>query len=462
MANNIRLIKVRLVNWGCFSDITFPINGNNVLITGENATGKTTALDGIKYGMIEDTKFNSAMDSSDRGVEKYVHGYLGDVNGTLLRPGDVVSYILMEYYDYTAKKSTVIGHCIESATINHKNIICFYHDNAVIDDFVLMDEGRIVLPFDSMKFRDKLFITCKEKNGDSMYEKDPQKRNLIMTRRLGLRCDAKDLRKRLATIAGFNKESFHKNSSINSFFQRFIYPEKKISCISDIVRIQSDTNSVLAEIDRHKKKLEEINKALAVAIEYKDADTLYRTNMLLKQKQHIAAIQKDIDRLKNEKEINEHKQDILKEKIEAIKKEEARAAEEYQQAKINSGFLSYEEQIQKCENEISSIEDELATLEQEKALVVSLSETLRNELGWFLSETNDNEVIRKLEVILDQDEDMTSVALPLIQSLQQNQKTILEDMRNQANDLRHQLEDVRSERVEITKKLLKLKENNII
>ena len=43
-----KLRKIRLINWHYFSNETIEIK-NNVLLTGQNATGKSTILDAISF-----------------------------------------------------------------------------------------------------------------------------------------------------------------------------------------------------------------------------------------------------------------------------------------------------------------------------------------------------------------------------------------------------------------------------
>ena len=44
----MKLVKIKLVNWHIFTNHTINLSGN-VLITGENASGKSTLLDAIYY-----------------------------------------------------------------------------------------------------------------------------------------------------------------------------------------------------------------------------------------------------------------------------------------------------------------------------------------------------------------------------------------------------------------------------
>ena len=86
---------MKIINWHLFSKETIEIK-NNVVITGENGTGKSTLLDALQYVLnCRESQFNSAAnDSGKRNIEGYMRGKLGREGKPFLRTGDVVSYIV--------------------------------------------------------------------------------------------------------------------------------------------------------------------------------------------------------------------------------------------------------------------------------------------------------------------------------------------------------------------------------
>ena len=85
-----KLNRVRLLNWMYFGYETFPINQGSVLISGENAAGKSTVLDAIQMVLTgNSTKFNKAAnENSDRDLKSYVRCKIDTTEKTFLREGN--------------------------------------------------------------------------------------------------------------------------------------------------------------------------------------------------------------------------------------------------------------------------------------------------------------------------------------------------------------------------------------
>ncbi|QUW17802.1 hypothetical protein JSQ78_07940 [Agrococcus sp. Marseille-Q4369] len=110
-----RLAEVQLLNWGTFDGLhRVPIARKGQLITGSSGSGKSSLLDGIAAVLTPDgmLQFNAAAQGAgggrgDRSIVSYVRGAWSKaadeeqdrVVSRFLRPGTVVSGVLLRYHD---------------------------------------------------------------------------------------------------------------------------------------------------------------------------------------------------------------------------------------------------------------------------------------------------------------------------------------------------------------------------
>jgi uncharacterized protein YPO0396 len=110
-----KITKIRLINWHYLSNETIDVNGN-ILLTGQNAAGKSTILDALTYLITGgDTKFNQAAnDKGKRDLRGYVKCKLGIENKEYLRDGDVSGDIAVEFFDDEINQYFTIGVCMDA------------------------------------------------------------------------------------------------------------------------------------------------------------------------------------------------------------------------------------------------------------------------------------------------------------------------------------------------------------
>ncbi|MEI3327213.1 MAG: SbcC/MukB-like Walker B domain-containing protein [Thomasclavelia sp.] len=153
-----KLVKMKLINWHLFNNQTIEIK-NNAVITGENGTGKSTLLDALQYILTAGkAKFNSAAnDSGKRNIEGYIRGKLGREGKEYLRMGNVVSYIVLEYFDETTKRSQLLGVVLELSKSNIKKELFFQVINQKIADDLFIKGNHV---YNRNEFR--RFLTSKK------------------------------------------------------------------------------------------------------------------------------------------------------------------------------------------------------------------------------------------------------------------------------------------------------------
>lgn len=90
---------------------------DSLYLAGHNGSGKSSVLDAIQIVLVADlgrVRFNSsAQERSARNLDSYVRGKIGE--GRLLRPGNTVAYVALEFTDTRKDMRTTLGVCIECA-----------------------------------------------------------------------------------------------------------------------------------------------------------------------------------------------------------------------------------------------------------------------------------------------------------------------------------------------------------
>ena len=153
----MKLKKIKLINWHIFTDHTIEIDGN-VLITGENASGKSTLMDAIYYVLSGGDQYHfnkAANEGGQRNLETYMRGKLGSEKNPFLRPQtDIVSYIVLEYEDEKRRHNMVLGCEMEIiASTQPKNHFFVINNYKIKDDDFIKDKQ--IVEFRSFKMNAK-------------------------------------------------------------------------------------------------------------------------------------------------------------------------------------------------------------------------------------------------------------------------------------------------------------------
>ena len=161
-----KLTKIRLINWHYFANETINVK-NNMLITGQNATGKSTIVDAIAFVITAgDQIFNlAANEKSKRDLRGYVKCKLGIDKKEYLREGDTTGHIALEFYDESKETYSVVGTVIDIFGEVLPPKVIFYTKNGMMNDEIFIDsENRILstVQFKKAKIADKVFLTRRE------------------------------------------------------------------------------------------------------------------------------------------------------------------------------------------------------------------------------------------------------------------------------------------------------------
>ena len=128
----MKLTKIKLINWHLFSNNTIELKCNT-LLSGENGTGKSTLVDAIYYVLSagDDKHFNHAANqNAKRTLEAYMRYKTGIENKKYMRnDSEVITHIALEYENDKGKEPFVVGVCLELSNGNTKPQAHFYFAN---------------------------------------------------------------------------------------------------------------------------------------------------------------------------------------------------------------------------------------------------------------------------------------------------------------------------------------------
>lgn len=160
-----KLTKMKIINWHYIQNETIEIK-NNVLVTGQNATGKSTILDALQFVLTAgDQSFNlAAHDHGNRSLKGYIRCKLGIDNQEYLRNGDVTSHISLEFNDTETDEYYTIG-----AVLDYKEDVdsvksIFYSTSKPMSEDMFISNGTVlsINNFKKTKLIDNIYNTRRE------------------------------------------------------------------------------------------------------------------------------------------------------------------------------------------------------------------------------------------------------------------------------------------------------------
>ncbi len=161
-----KLVKIRLINWHYLSNETIEIEGNT-LLSGPNASGKSTIMDAITYILTAgDTMFNlAANEKGKRDLRGYVKCKLGMDDKEYLRNGDVSGHVALEFYDERTDSRFAVGAVIDAFGELLPVKTLFYRTFEPIHDGMFVSEEHQI--YGTVEFRKKnpgfeFYLTKKE------------------------------------------------------------------------------------------------------------------------------------------------------------------------------------------------------------------------------------------------------------------------------------------------------------
>lgn len=295
-----KLTKIKLINWHYFQNETIQVDGS-FLLTGENASGKSTILDAIQFVLTTSTRsFNLATTVGEKRSKRDLKGYVrcktGEEGNTYYRSGSVISFVALEFYEESKDRFFTIGVKIDSPDAESELRKKWYKIEAPLDAICFIVENKPAL--------------------DGQFTVNGKKVSFILTT-----AEAKNqFRARLGHLDEKFFEMIPKSmafkpmDNVKSFINQFILPEKKIDVdtLRENIRNLREMQLILAEV---KKQIEQLQAILAKheELEINDReilviDLLLKLALLQDKTQKIEALVEN--RVKKESALSRKKQEI--------------------------------------------------------------------------------------------------------------------------------------------------------
>ncbi len=345
----IKLTRVRLINWHYLSNETIQIK-NNVLLTGQNASGKSTILDAITFILTAgDTSFNlAANEKGKRDLKGYVKCKLGVENKEYLREGDVTGHVALEFFDEAFSTSFVVGAVIDAfGDVSPVKVIFYRADNALDDKMFIGSNGVI---HSTVEFR---------KNNPT-FEYYLTKKEAKRGFRNAFGSINEDFFKLIVKALAFKPIA-----DVKEFIYQNILEEKEIdvSSIKDAIRSYKELENTLNVIKSKITDLSEIESVYSEIISFEEKKNYYQYLMKLFDVEKIQAdIKKSLHQIELLEEKKNFKQQELKNVTQEIESLTERSKEIYSILSNNEDFKAeeyLEKQITKTKQALEEVQNSL-------------------------------------------------------------------------------------------------------
>ena len=341
-----KLVKVRLINWHYLSNETIVINGNT-LLTGPNASGKSTIMDAITFVLTAgDTQFNlAANEKGKRDLKGYVKCKLGMDDKEYLRNGDVSGHIALEFHDERTDSNFTVGAVIDAFGDLTPVKTIFYRSNEPISDSMFISDDK------------KIYGTVEFRKHNPLFEYYLTKKEAKRGFRNAFGSINEDFYRLIPKALAFKPIA-----DVKEFIYQNILEEKTIdvSAIQDSIRAYKELEITLKQIQSKIADLREIDLVYQEILKIQENKAYIEYLMHLfdveSVRNNIAECKKQIERenqyrLNKQKELSELEQENI-----ALQE---RARELYNLLQSNDTFKAEEyisKEIIKTQNNIQSLE----------------------------------------------------------------------------------------------------------
>lgn len=372
-----KLTRIKLVNWHYFGNETIDVNGS-FLLSGENASGKSTILDAIQLILTTNTRrFNpAANEKSKRDLKGYVRCKTGEEGNTYARKNSVISYVALEFYEESKDRFFVLGAKFDSPDEEAEIRRIWFCEEGTLDGFSFIVDNK---PATDEQFKN---------NGKKIaYIRSTKEAKDRFKRRLG------NLDENFFDMIP-KSLAFKPMDNVKKFITQFILPEKQIEV------------DVLRENIRNLREMQELIKEVRKQIAH--LESIIATN------DKMAEIKRDIlviDILLKIAEIEDKKAKIEENNKSLALKDQELKSKTAESERTKNDLASEQESLQairidisnnECSKLISKLNQDLQLLQKDRDFVASHVEILHAQL---------EKAIRALKFVPDVSEDINALVL---------------------------------------------------
>ncbi len=356
-----KLTKIKLINWHYFENETINVDGS-FLLSGENASGKSTILDAIQLVLTTSTRsFNLATTVGEKRSKRDLKGYVrcktGEEGNAYYRTGSVISYVALEFYEESKDRFFTIGVKIDSPDVESELKKKWF---------------KVEAPIDSISF-----IVGNKPALDEQFTVNGKRVPLIQT--------TSDAKNQFKTRLGHLDENFFEMvpksiafkpmDNVKSFINKFILPEKKIDVdtLRENIRNLREMQTILAEV---RKQIDQLQAILSKYDELKQND---RDILVIDILLELASLTDKEQKIETAIENKTKKENALSRKNHDIEEAEQSLnslVEKNNEVQVAIKTSDCAALIAKLQNDLSIIEEKKKSLQEKmKALSAGLIKT---------------------------------------------------------------------------------------